>query len=117
MTQIFPTDDHDTVVAKYADLIRKNNPDRYQVITAAESPGRTAVPHPDIVLKDPTGKKTVLAIEIETVPTLADPAAPERWKSCAAKFPALQVAVPKGTLKRAKRLGKHLGAKIRFLEY
>ncbi|MDP8229473.1 MAG: hypothetical protein P9M15_08485 [Candidatus Electryoneaceae bacterium] len=55
MAQIFPKDDHDTIVRKFADLIQKNNPDKYQVRTFLDGlPLLWVGEHvPDIILYEP----------------------------------------------------------------
>jgi hypothetical protein len=117
MVQIFHTDDHNSVAHKYADLVLKNNPGKYKVYVIGEKPAKVGGLESDIVLKDPSGKKLVLAIEVETNDSLSLEQAEARWKPIAAKAPAFQVVLPKGTLARAKRFCKQLEIKAKFYEY
>ena len=119
MAQIFRTDSHDTVVAKYADLIHKNNPDAYRVLAAGSDgkPAKVGGVTPDILLKDATGKNNILAIEVETAATLARPQVKERWQPMANSGTPLEIVIPKGTLARVKRLCKAAGIKAKFYEF
>ncbi len=119
MAQIFRTDSHDTVVAKYADLIHKNNPDAYQVIAVGGEgkPVKVGGIIPDVLLKDAAGKKNLLAIEVETAATLAKPPVGERWQPLAESGTPLELVIPKGTLARVKRLCKAAGVKAKYYEY
>lgn len=119
MTQIYHSDDHDTIVRKFADRILKNNRDRYKVYT--NLPGdeaQTIGSHePDIVLKSVEGGTVELIIEVETIDSLTENQASERWAPLAEATSKLQAVIPKGTLARAKRYCKRLGIKVKFQEY
>ena len=118
MGQIFHTDDHDAVVAKYAELVRKNNPDKYKIVTAGEGHAvKVGGVQADIVLKDVAGKKNLLFIEVETMASLTDRQATDRWQPISGAGTPLQLVIPKGTLQRVKRLCKGAGVKATYYEY
>ncbi len=118
MVQIFPNDDHDTIVRKFADMVRKNNPDLFRVVT--NLPGDEAVEiagtAPDILLLNPEDSAPRVAIEVETAATVSQSRAEQRWLPIAGAVPKFQVVLPKGTVNRAKRYCKRLGIKAAFHE-
>ncbi len=125
MAQIYRTDDHDTVLRKFAELIEKNNPGKFQISTALDEGGdrgdRGSVEiggvKPDIVLKSSDGDQILLVIEVETSSTISLVQASQRWKPISAAAPAFQVVVPKGSLNSVRRLCRRLEIKARFQEY
>ena len=119
MAQIYHTDDHDTVVRKFAELVEKNNPGKFLVITALSEgkPVEVGGVRPDIILRSPDGKKTLLVIEVETADTINETQAAERWKPISTAAPAFQLVIPKGNLPRAKRFCRRLDIKARFQEF
>ncbi len=116
MAQIFPTDDHNTIIRKFADQISKNNPDRYTVYVnlPGEENFEIAGMIPDILLVDPAESKPLIAIEVETAATLKDERVKDRWKPLSEAVSRFQVVIPKGTLNRAKRYCKNLDIKAAF---
>ena len=119
MAQIFPNDDHDTVVRKYAELVGKNNPDKFKVSTklTSDKPVEIDGQVPDIVLQDASGSEILIAIEVETVSSISLEQAQECWKPVADAVPVFQILTPKGTTARVNRLCKKLGIKARLQEY
>lgn len=119
MAQIFHNDDHDTVVKKYAELVRKNNPEKFRVTMNMEEGKEVMIAGvaPDIIIKDASGVDILLAIEVETATSINSDQALERWKPIAEQVPVFQLLLPKGTVARAKRMCKKLGIKARFQEY
>ena len=97
MAQIFRTDSHDTIVAKLAELILKNNPGKYRAIyPGSEGPSfKLGGLIPDLVLNDQAADKAVLAIEVETQESISAEQAVARWKPISDKVPAFQLVVPK----------------------
>ena len=118
MAQIYSSDDHDTIIRKFADQILKNNPDQFKAIVnlPEEKTIELAGIVPDILLVDPTNDKPQVAIEVETAETLTENHAETRWKPISTSVPRFQVVLPKGTVNRAKRYCKKLGIKAAFHE-
>ena len=118
MAQIFRTDDHDTIVRKFADQISKNNPEQYRVYMnlPGEENLEIAGLIPDILLIDPDSSTPLIGIEVETVATLNEERVKERWKPLSEALPRFQVVLPKGTLNRAKRYSKSWNIKAAFHE-
>jgi len=54
MAQLRHTDDHDTVIRKYSELITKNNPDEFKIITSLSEGENKKLEGivPDILLQD-----------------------------------------------------------------
>ncbi len=119
MAKIHSYDDHDTVVRKYAELVKKNNPDQFTVFTnlADSDVVRVGEIAPDIVLKDAKGSKILTAIEVETSISIDNTQAEERWKPIADAVASFQLLIPKGTLARANRICKKIGIKAKLQEY
>lgn len=115
MSQIFAQDDHNTIARKFAELVQKNNPDTLRVQINADD--KTVIgSEPDVAIYDLNDKLT-LAVEIETMDTLSDEQALQRWKPIADKAPSFQIVLPKGTLARVKRICKRNGIKAKFQVY
>ncbi len=119
MAQILHSDDHDTVVRKYTELVLKNNPDKFRIATNLEGSDRIMVAGlaPDIVIQDAKGAEILVAIEVETATSIDNNQAAERWKPISEKAPVFQLLLPKGTVARAKRICKKLGIKAKLQEY
>ncbi len=129
MPRIFPQDDHDTVVQKFATQFQKNNPDKFEVIIGTDdkiSAYTVGDIKPDIALfhRDETNpdrsdysEKPTLIIEVETVGTLTEKQAIQRWKPISEVATLFQLVVPKGVSARAKRYCKRLKIKAQFQEY
>jgi len=118
MAQLKHSDDHDTVVRKYSELITKNNPNKF-VIKTLLSEGKSvevAGIIPDILLLNDEGS-VLTAIEVETVSSVGSDTSTERWKQISGSVKEFQILLPKGTQARAKRLCKKLGIKARLQEY
>jgi len=118
MAQIYNTDDHDTIVRKFADQILKNSPDQFKAIVnlPEEKTIELAGIVPDILLVNPADDKPQVAIEVETTETLSENRAETRWKPISTAVSRFQVVLPKGTVNRAKRYCKKLGIKAAFHE-
>ncbi len=118
MAQLKHSDDHDTIVRKYSELIAKNNPDKYgiQSLLSEGKSVEVAGIIPDILLLNEDGS-ILTAIEVETVSSVGSDASTVRWKQISGSVKEFQVLLPKGTQARAKRLCKKLGIKARLQEY
>lgn len=118
MAQIFRTDDHDTVIRKFADQISKNNPDQYDVYMNLPGEKKLTIAGliPDILLVDPETSEPLIGIEVETVTTLNEEQVLTRWKPLSGALPRFQVVIPKGTLNRVKRYCKSRNIKAAFHE-
>ena len=118
MAQIFKTDDHDTILRKFADQVVKNNPDKYQVTVNLPDEDQVEVGgvRPDIVLVNPEDSSLEIAIEIETASTLTETQASDKWRPISASVPKFIVVLPKGMVNRAKRYCKRFGIKASFHE-
>ncbi|MCF7810580.1 hypothetical protein K9N50_06295 [bacterium] len=118
MAKLSHSDDHETVIKKYSELIEKNNPDKFRIRTSL--PGgeglEIADMIPDIVLLD-KDSEALIAIEAETVSSVGSDESVERWKAIAGAVKEFQILLPKGTQARANRICKKLGIKVRFQEY
>ncbi|MDP8237761.1 MAG: hypothetical protein P9X24_01610 [Candidatus Hatepunaea meridiana] len=119
MAQIFSYDDHDTVVRKYAELVQKNNPEQYRVVTCFDEGEKAELGGviPDIALFDPKGTEIQTVIEVETATSISNIQAESRWKPIADAAPAFQLLIPKGALAKTKRLCKKIDIKAKYQEY
>jgi hypothetical protein len=117
--KIYHTDDHDTVIRKYAETVQKNNPDKYQVRMILDEEEITEIGgiKPDLILYSPNTQEPVLVIEVETLETLSESQAEERWLPLSKSTKSLQIIIPKGTLVRARGFCRKLGIKAGFQEY
>jgi hypothetical protein len=114
MPQIYRSDDHDTIVRKFAEAVEHHNPGRYRIVIAAGEAAASA--NADILLFEGEATKPVLSIEIETAATVSEEQATTRWLRNSQSGP-LEVVVPKGFDNRAKALFRKHKIKARLIQY
>jgi hypothetical protein len=118
MAQLKHSDDHNTVIKKYSELIAKSNPNKFGIQTLFSEGKSVEVAGiiPDILLLNEEGS-VLTAIEVETVSSVGSDTSTERWKQISGSVAEFQILLPKGTQARANRICKKLGIKARLQEY